>query len=41
MKLGSAADGLVGSDLEFPAFDPLVRRVLWTCWDGSGCGQFG
>ena len=27
MKLGSAAEGLVGSDLEFPAFDPLVRRV--------------
>jgi hypothetical protein len=25
MKLGSSAADLVGSDLEFPEFDPLVR----------------
>jgi hypothetical protein len=30
MKLGSSAQDLVGSDLEFPEFDPLVRPFLWS-----------
>lgn len=31
MKLGSSAEGLVGSDIEFPEFDPLVS-FLFPCW---------
>jgi len=32
MKLGSSAQGLIGSDIEFPEFDPLVSAfLLWFC----------